>query len=394
MPTSVRITSITFRQFKALRRHKISLEHLNILVGPNNSGKSTIIGSVRALQAGLRHAKSHPPVRIDESIGHGTGYRLSESSLPMSLENVHTDYVSEESRVTFQLSNQTKLHLLFPADGGCVLVPDVPGSLIHSASQFKRHFPIELTVVPVLGPVEHREIRRQRDTVVAGLWTHRASRHFRSYWYHFPDGFAEFAELVTQTWRGMEIQKPEVTDITTGELSMFCLEDRMTRELYWAGFGFQVWSQLLTHLSRAAQSSLLVIDEPEVYLHPDVQRKLVGIMRELGPDVLIATHSTEMIAEAEPGDIVIVDKHRPILERVRDTKGVQRVMDAVGSVQNITLTALARNRHVLFVEGDGDFRLLRRLARRLGLGELAAGVGITPLQSGGFGSWRRIRSLA
>ena len=192
----------------------------------------------------------------------------------------------------------------------------------------------------------------------------------------------------------MEIQKPEIADITTGELSMFCLEDRMTRELYWAGFGFQVWSQLLTHLSRATQSSLLVIDEPEVYLHPDVQRKLIGIMRELGPDVLIATHSTEIIAEAEPGDIVLVDKHRPTLERLRDIHGVQRAIDTLGSVQNVTLTALARNRRVLFVEGDGDFRLLRRLARRLGLGELSAGVGITPLESGGFGSWRRITTLA
>ena len=74
---------------------------------------------------------------------------------------------------------------------------------------------------------------------------------------------------------------------------MFCLEDRMTRELYWAGFGFQIWCQLLTHLCRAQDSSLVVIDEPEVYLHPDVQRQLIGILRELGPDVLLATHSTE-----------------------------------------------------------------------------------------------------
>jgi hypothetical protein len=192
----------------------------------------------------------------------------------------------------------------------------------------------------------------------------------------------------------MEIQKPEVNDIATGELSMFCLENRMTRELYWAGFGFQIWCQLLTHLSRASTSSLVVIDEPEVYLHPDVQRQLIGILRELGPDVLIATHSTEMMAEADPGDIILVDKQRQAFERLRDVGGVQRAMDAVGSIQNITLTALARNRRVLFVEGDTDFRLLRRVARRLGFSELAAGFGITPLESGGFGSWRRVTTIA
>jgi len=36
----------------------------------------------------------------------------------------------------------------------------------------------------------------------------------------------------------------------------------------WVGFGYQIWCQLLTHLSRAAEDSLVVVDEPEVYLHP------------------------------------------------------------------------------------------------------------------------------
>ena len=101
-----------------------------------------------------------------------------------------------------------------------------------------------------------------------------------------------------------------------------------------------------------------------------------------------------MMAEADPSEIVLVDRRKQNFERLRDTVGVQRAMDAVGSIQNITLTALARNRRVLFVEGDDDFRLLRRFARRLGLSELAAGFGITALESGGFGSWQRITTLA
>ena len=128
---------------------------------------------------------------------------------------------------------------------------------------------------------------------------------------------------------------------------MFCREDRMTRELYWAGFGFQVWCQLLTHVARAKESSLLIVDEPEVYLHPDVQRQLLAILRELGSDVLLATHSSEIMAEADPGEIVLVDKRSQSSERLKDVDGVQRALQSVGSIQNITLTALARNRRVL-----------------------------------------------
>lgn len=394
MVETVRISSVHFSQFKVLARNQLHLEHLSILVGPNNSGKSTIIGAVRALACALRVARSRAPKSLDLSDGPVLGYRISEESLPISLENIHTDYGARDSKVTFNLSNKNKLHLVFPSDEGCLLVPEVEGGAVTSAAKFRRYFPLKLAVVPVLGPVEHREIRRERDTVVSWLSTHRASRHFRSYWYHFPEYFENFAELVRGTWPGMEVQPPEISDVTTGELSMFCLEERMTRELYWAGFGFQVWCQLLTHLCRAHESSLVVIDEPEVYLHPDVQRQLIGILRDLGPDVLLATHSTEIMSEADPCDIVLIDKRRQSFERLRNVDGVQRAMDSVGSIQNITLTSLARNRRVLFVEGEGDFRLLRRFARRLGRTDLAAGFGITALESGGFGSWQRITTLA
>jgi predicted ATP-dependent endonuclease of OLD family len=199
--------------------------------------------------------------------------------------------------------------------------------------------------------------------------------------------------LIERTWPGMRISAPEY-DYGSGVLTMLCLEGRMTREIYWVGFGFQIWCQLLTHLSRATENSLVIVDEPEVYLHPDVQRQLIGIIRDIGADVLLASHSSEIIAEADPSEIVMIDKRRRKGERLKDVAGIQRALEAVGSAQNITLTALAKSRRILFVEGLDDFRLLRRFARRLGLQELSSGAGITPLESGGFGSWERITTLA
>jgi energy-coupling factor transporter ATP-binding protein EcfA2 len=394
MPRSnARITGVAFENFKAVHYYSLTFQQVNILVGPNNSGKSTIIGALRALDSGLKVARSKPPQRVYFDDHSEIGYRIPQNSLPISLENVHTNYNSEKSIVTFMLSNRNRLVLIFPADGGCVLIPELEGQIVTSAAAFKHCFPISLTVVPVLSPVEHNEIRRERSTVVEGLSTHRASRHFRSYWHYFSDGFAEFASLVQSTWPGMEVEPPEF-NMSSGELTMFCREDRITRELYWVGFGFQIWCQLLTHLSRSKGSSLVVMDEPETYLHPDMQRQLLGVVRDIGADVVLATHSSEIMSEADPSEIVLIDKRRRAGERLRNVVGVQRALDVVGSAQNITLTALARSRKVLFVEGDGDFRLLRRFARRLGLQELAAGFGIIALPSGGFGSWQRITTLA
>jgi hypothetical protein len=206
----VKITRIIFKNFKALGDFSLSLRDMNLLVGPNNSGKSTIISALRVLDSGIRLARTRAPAQVFIGEEAELGYRIPEDSIPISLENIHTNYDSTESRVTFQLSNQNKVHLVFPADGGCVLLPEVPYHPVHNAASFKRHFPLLLTVVPILGPLEHRENRREKSTVVAALSSHRASRHFRSYWHYFGDGFEGFARLVEETWPGMQIHRPEI----------------------------------------------------------------------------------------------------------------------------------------------------------------------------------------
>jgi hypothetical protein len=159
-------------------------------------------------------------------------------------------------------------------------------------------------------------------------------------------------------------------DILEDRLTMFVSENRIDRELYWAGLGFQIWCQLLTHISRCSESDLLVVDEPEVYLHPEVQRQLLGILREVHPDIVLATHSVEILGEADPSEILLVDKSRQSARRLRDVEGVQQALDNIGSVQNLTLTELARNRRMLFLEGLRDYKIVRRFAGILGLSGL------------------------
>ena len=47
-------------------------------------------------------------------------------------------------------------------------------------------------------------------------------------------------------------------------------------------------------------------------------------------------------------------------------EGVQEAVDSIGSIQNITLTELARNRRLLFIEGLNDYKIIRRFGKLLG----------------------------
>lgn len=91
----------------------------------------------------------------------------------------------------------------------------------------------------------------------------------------------------------MDVERPSV-DVSHDRprLHMFCPEERIPREIFWSGFGFQVWCQMLTHLIQGGDNSIFLIDEPDIYLHSNLQRQLIGLLRQLGPDILIATHST------------------------------------------------------------------------------------------------------
>lgn len=392
--TTAKITSVEFLNFKAFRHFSVSFEHVNILVGPNNSGKSTVVSAFRALDAALRHARSRLPQRLADVDGAPFGYALVDRPLPISTENVATEYEDVDARISYRLSNGNKLHLVFPCRGAIYLLPDCPKGPPHSTAAFKAAFPISLLCVPHLGPLEHEERLVEEETVRSNLGTHRASRHFRNYWRFYPDGFERFAELIKATWPGMEIERPELVHGFPRTLAMYCKENRATRELFWSGVGFQIWCQLLTHLSRTGDSTLVVLDEPEIYLHPEVQHQLLSLIRAGDADVVLATHSTEIMGEADPEEILLIDKAKRSARRVKDVEGVQQAMDMVGSVQNVTLAQLAKNRRILFTEGTDDFRVLRRFAAILKHDQLAAGAQLTPVESDGFSSWERIRDFA
>ncbi len=382
------ITSVRFTNFKAFANFSISLDRMNILVGPNNSGKSTVIGAFRVLAMGLRTAARRKP----EFFGGrhiARGYRIPRASIPISLENAQTDYQDVEATVTFRISNGNSLQLSFSSEGDdCFLYPLTAEGEPVTKAKFSRQFPISLLVVPVLGPVEHEEPIVKKETVDKNLATHRASRNFRNYWYHYPNEFADFRKQVTATWPGMEIGPPE----SDGQkLAMFCYEDTIARELYWTGYGFQVWCQLLSHIFRSQDRSMLIIDEPDIYLHANPQRQLLSILKASGQDVLVATHSTEIITEADTNDILVIDKTQRSAKRVRSPKGIQSTLGSLGSTHMVTMSAIAQARRVLYVEGE-DFKTLRKFARCLGLSELAAGVGIAPFPLGGFPSVERIKA--
>lgn len=384
--------SVRFHHFKAFKDFEFKIKHFNILVGPNNAGKSTILTAFRILASAMRVANSRKATSIKGPNGRVAGYPLDLTTSSVAEENIFFDYDDREAAwVKFSLSNGNSLTLYFPEIGHSYLIPEGQG-IIDSPKTFKKEFGCAIGFVPILGPVEHREPLYQKDAAIKALYNYQAARNFRNIWYHFPDRFSEFRSVLQRTWPGMDVEPPTIdTSHTKPLLHMFCPEGRMPREIFWAGFGFQVWCQMLTHLIQSNEKSLFLIDEPDIYLHSDLQRQLLSLLRNLGPDIIIATHSTEIIADAEPDDIVVVNKKNPATKRIKHPAQLAGVFAALGSNLNPILTQLAKTRRVVFVEGT-DFQIFSRFASKCDMNRIASRSEFAVVTAEGFNP-ERVRNL-
>ena len=272
--------SIRFTNYKALRDFSVSLKQINILTGPNNGGKSTIIGALRILSEGLRQARSKTTSMYtfynEQSV---MGWIIPKENISVSLENIHTDYEDNETFITFSFGDDKHIYIRFDNNGTCVMTLNSFDGYLCTPKAFNRDFPIRVKVLPVLGPIEKEEKILTKAFIKSGFDTNLASRHFRNFWFHFPEQFERFAELIRTTWPGMEIGLPERSGYSDN-ITMFVSEKNIDREIFWSGFGFQIWCQILTHIASSDDADIVVIDEPEIYLHPEIQRQLLSILRD------------------------------------------------------------------------------------------------------------------
>jgi predicted ATPase len=98
-------------------------------------------------------------------------------------------------------------------------------------------------------------------------------------------------ELFSETGKKVDKNKNEIS---------FLLDNQVEIKPYQLSSGEkQMLIILLTTLIQDHKHTILLMDEPEISLHIDWQRKLIGYIRELNPNaqLIIATHSPAIIME-------------------------------------------------------------------------------------------------
>ena len=325
---------------------------------------------------------------------HGVSPSLRD--LNTNLRTVFHSYQAPPATITATFSGgETIAIYIGPDEQVFAVVRDPSGRVITSKSQaYQLNFP-RVAIQPQVGPLAVNEKRLDPKTVRAGMDSPLAPLHFRNQLFLVgSEAFERFKEKAETTWPGLQIQALTSTVVGTDEiLSLLVRDGGYVGEVAAMGHGLQMWLQVIWFLTRNEASPTVILDEPDVYMHADLQHKLIRLLQGTHQQVIVATHSIEIMAQVEPSEVLVVDAAQKESKWMTSVRGVQKVIDNIGGVHNIQLSRLARSRRCLFLEGDDDLDLLRLLNNSLF--PTSDPLDVVPrLIVGGWSGWQRVVGTA
>ena len=370
------IRRFTVKGFKRFEREtKIDLDAVTLLVGANNSGKSTILEALTLFQYCVettRRANGREPNKRQLNLSRRSVSPDEFGVLPVAEP---TDlWPNGRTRIG---GNQQTIELRGEYDNGASIsftlqlsynrfsiTPRLSGDISTALSQRDiRLIPIFSGLLPreeyLTPPARQERMRLQRhgETIRNLLWDLR--EHHEARWHKLIDLLRDlFPESALQINFDVEFDR---------FLSATYRDRALTRDLdvMVTGSGFHQALQILASVLAPGARTLL-LDEPDAHLHARLQTQLMIVLERLSREeqaqFILATHSPQLLAAAPAGAVKVCMDGAVVPFNVEPTQF--RLLEDLGAMDRMEIVPLLTNRAIVFVENRSDQKLLERFARR------------------------------
>lgn len=362
---------IVVRRFKSLSEVSLDLDSMTCLVGPNNSGKSSVLQAIQfgvsvvqslALDAG-NQVPSAGTLATDQLV-----YTPLRDVQTLALGGVLRQRADTQIEVEFYRGNYTtKVAVRRGRNKNITVSVSGDAELIRQLSSLDNPYSV---IAPGLAGIPSYEEFRSSGIVRRAAARGDANSVFRNVLWILKQDAA--AWVIFQRRLSTIFPDAEV-DVVFDETNDEHIRATIARAGYRlpidaSGTGILQAAQVLAYVG-VYQPKLLILDEPDSHLHPDNQRILVRLLDEVARDsgfqVLLSTHSRHMLDECLNRGC----RTHWISSGSLETSDFRRV-DALLALGALDVGDRLRNgsvSHVVLTE-DADIKYIRAILDANGLG--------------------------
>lgn len=381
------LTKIVIRNFKTFEQVEIELGERVVLVGPNNSGKSSVLQAIALWSVGVRRwIEKHGAEGTSLKRPGATINRRDLIALPIPAADLLWRNLRVREGEKQDEKNRTKNVLIDieveGVDGGDTWTAAMEFDYANVESFYcrskigdggqRRPVPsyassLKVAYLPPMSGLVSNETKLEEGAINVRIGEGRTAEVLRNLcWIVHERSNDQWAGIVARMEKlfGVKIEDPKYV-AERGEIVMsFRNVSGVRLDLSASGRGQQQTLLLLAHMA-ANPGSLLLLDEPDAHLEFLRQRQIYQVLTEAAAQaksqIIAASHSEVLLNEAADRDIVIAFVGRP--HRI-DDRGSQLVK-ALKEIGFEHYIQAEERGWVLYLEGSTDLAILRSFSKLL-----------------------------
>jgi len=388
------ITRVTINNFKKLERISFPLSQSVVVIGPNNSGKSTIFQALCLWEIGVVNYIQSNKLRKLNKNGAVTLNRQSLLNSPIA----NMRYLWKDQKVAFSSNGKqinlkleitiegttdsenwnckTEFHYYNEESFSCKVV----SGLNELTAYYEQNKGVHFGFLQPMSGIASVEDKFEQGAIDRRLGEGRTAEVLRNICFKvlYPDvtipglspseKWNKLQSSVKQMF-GATLQKPEYLKLT-GTIQLEYMDNGIRYDISSGGRGFQQTLLLLAYMY-SNPNTILLLDEPDAHLEVIRQREafqlINQIANEMNSQIIVASHSEIVLEEAAEASKVIALIENTVIElnsssTPQKLKSVKRALTEIGWEKYYLARA---KKHVVFFEGSTDLQMLLSFANKL-----------------------------
>jgi predicted ATPase len=367
----MQLTKVHIENFKRFEHLEVELAAMDCLVGPNNSGKTTLLQALALFDFCVHHCLNRKNGNFElkkRTIQPDEFYVLPVSN-PMEL---WTD------RRTMAGGKQRVIQIRATFDRDCKVTATVKldynrfGIAIESTDTSQEWLSqladYRIAYLPVFSVFLAQEERRTPAVISDELARGRVHNVIRNLILDLrqDNRHEELFQILRRSFPALKNMDVEFDEVSDRYISVTYQEVGRQKkfDVCSAGSGFQQFLYLFGFIL-LRRPMVILLDEPDVHLHGTLQSALLHELRLLvegGKQVLFATHSRDLINGVQPESIISLNDEGAT--RLAVEYDVYDALDRLGSLDPTQLPIIQAFQRVLIVEDRADQDLLSKFCSK------------------------------